>query len=73
MNTLKVQFNYMTMVDNIQGFGGGMAVRKGSPEEYEDRIVELSDNHVYGEYGASDCPSDGSFCKPYDKYGVVMA
>jgi len=50
-----------------------MAVRKGSPEEYEDRIVELSDNHVYGEYGASDCPSDGSFCKPYDKYGVVMA
>jgi len=35
--------------------------------------VELSDNVIYGESEIPDCPADGSFCKPYDKYGITMA
>lgn len=40
--------------------------------EYKEIKIELNDNKIYGESPISDCPADGSFCKPYDKYGVIM-
>jgi len=43
-----------------------------TPSEYEDMIVELNDNVIYGESEASDCPEDGSFCKPVEKYGFIV-
>lgn len=36
-------------------------------------MIELNDNKIYGESEADDCPDDESFCKPFDKFGVVMA
>jgi hypothetical protein len=33
----------------------------------------LNDNKIYGESEASDCPADGSFCKPVEKYGMILS
>jgi hypothetical protein len=33
----------------------------------------MSDNKIYGECEIDDCPADGSFCKPTDKYGMGIA
>ena len=59
----------MTMIDNRQGFGASI---KSFTLEYEEPTIELNDNKIYGETPISDCPEDGSFCKPYDKYGVML-
>jgi hypothetical protein len=61
------------MIDNRNGFGSTLEWPLFTPEDYEDLIVELNDNFIYGESAASDCPDDGSFCKPVEKYGYVMA
>jgi hypothetical protein len=58
------------MMDNREGFGAALKV-PGDPEYNEIRI-ELNDNKIYGETPISDCPDDGSFCKPYDKFGVML-
>lgn len=36
-------------------------------------LIELSDNKIYGETEISDCPADGSFCKPLNKFGMMLA
>jgi hypothetical protein len=61
----------MNMIDNRQGFGAALSV-SGDPEYNEIRI-ELNDNKIYGDSPISDCPSDRSFCKKYDKFGVMLS
>lgn len=61
----------MIMIDNRQGFGTGLKV--SGDKEYKEIRIELNDNKIYGESPISDCPEDGSFCKPYDKFGVILA
>jgi len=66
----KVKLSHMTMIDNREGFGANVA---NSANEYEDLIVEINDNHVYGETESPDCPADGGFCLQVDKYGVTSS
>jgi hypothetical protein len=61
----------MNMIDNRQGFGACLKV-VGDPE-YKEIRIELNDNKIYGETPISDCPEDGSFCKRYDKFGVILS
>ena len=62
----------MNMIDNRQGFGAALQASSGTTEYNEIRI-ELNDNKIYGESPISDCPEDGSFCKKYNKFGVVLS
>ena len=59
----------MTMIDNHLGFGASI----GGINEYKDIKIELNDNKVYGESEISDCPEDGSFCKMFNKFGLMMS
>ena len=72
MKTKRVLFEKMIMIDNVNGFGGALVQSEGTDGDYEESLVELNDNKIYGESEASDCPPDGSFCKPFDKFGIVM-
>ena len=67
-----VKISHSTLIDNRNGFGAQVKVNGFTPSEYEDMIVELNDNVIYGESEASDCPEDGSFCKPVEKYGFIV-
>lgn len=67
-STKHVKVSHNTMIDNRNGFG---ATLSGSGDG--EFIVEISDNFVYGESASSDCPKDGSYCKPVEKYGYFMS
>lgn len=71
-STLHIKITSHTMLDNRNGFGATMQVDAYQPTEYGDVIIELNDNTIYGEIEADDCPADGSFCKPVEKYGFIM-
>jgi hypothetical protein len=62
----------MTLIDNRNGFGATMGVKEYSADDYGEILVELNDNKIYGESEASDCPKDGSFCRPVEKYGFII-
>ena len=61
----------MTMIDNAGGFGAALAF-KGS-DVYEEPIISINDNHIYGETEVSDCPEDGTqYCFNITKSGLLM-
>jgi len=67
----QVIFHHMTMIDNAGGFGAALAF-KGS-DVYEEAIISLNDNHIYGETEVSDCPEDGTqYCFNIPKSGLFM-
>lgn len=68
-----VKMSFMTMIDNHQGFGSSIAVPGFSDRDYSEIRIELNDNKIYGECEISDCPDDGSFCKPLDKFGMILS
>jgi hypothetical protein len=72
-DTQNVILSHMTMIDNRNGFGAAM---KNGPiftaRDYAPGTIQLNDNKIYGECEASDCPADGSFCKPVEKYGMII-
>ena len=67
----QVIFHHMTMIDNAGGFGAALAF-KGS-DVYEEPIISINDNHIYGETEVSDCPEDGTqYCFNITKSGLLM-
>jgi len=68
--TKSVKFSFMTMIDNKDGFGAAIA---NSANEFQELLIELSDNKIYGDSEISDCPADGSFCKSYNKFGIILS
>jgi len=70
----KVVFSFMTMIDNRNGFGASLKIPDAyKARDYADINIQLNDNKIYGECEASDCPADGSFCKPVEKYGLIIS
>lgn len=59
----------MTMIDNREGFGA--TLKNVGDTEYNEILIELNDNKIYGESEISDCPYDGE-CSPYTKFGVLL-
>lgn len=55
----------MRMLDNRAGFGA--VIGKGG---YNEKVIELNDNKVYGEVEIPDCPENGGYCNNYAKYGL---
>lgn len=70
--TKHVIFSHFTMIDNRAGFGASARQGAYQPSDYADVILEFNDNIIFGECEASDCPKDGSFCKPVEKNGFLM-
>lgn len=44
----------MTMIDNMQGFGPLLV--PGTVSLYDDHIMQIEDNIIYGETISPDCP-----------------
>jgi hypothetical protein len=59
----------MTMIDNREGFGAAIV---NADTNYRNSYIELNDNKIYGETPIQDCPGDGSFCKMFNKYGIMI-
>lgn len=61
----------MTMIDNAKGFGPVCGVlNEVITQEY---TVKMFDNKIYGELtDMTDCPTDGSFCVPLPKAGMML-
>lgn len=58
----------MTSIDNKMGLGAHLG--SAGPYEYEDLVIEVKDNMIYGETEAKDCPSlDDDFCFLIHKNG----
>jgi hypothetical protein len=53
-NSDKVYFTRMTMIDNLLGFGVNAV--PGTVTEYDEHIMQLDDNVIYGETISPDCP-----------------
>lgn len=68
----EVRMHHMTMIDNRQGFGSSLAVADDA-NQYSGSLIMLSDNKIYGETEATDCPEDGSYCKVFEKFGFIVA
>lgn len=64
-NSKEVRFHHMTMIDNREGFGAALASGNGG-------LIMLHDNYIYGESEATDCPSDRSYCKSFNKVGFQL-
>ena len=59
------------MIDNAEGFGPVCGVMEEKPGQ--DHLVKMYDNKIYGEHpDMSDCPTDGSFCIPLTKAGMML-
>lgn len=59
------------MIDNGEGFGPVCGVTTEDPEK--DYYVRMYDNKIYGEHpDMTDCPTDGSFCIPLTKKGMML-
>jgi len=58
----------MNMMDNMAGFGYAAAVPGDVRSDVN--IIEMSNNHFYGETPIKDCPDsrNGDFCIMEDKY-----
>jgi hypothetical protein len=61
----------MTMIDNVGGLSAGI----GSPPhgEHHPYVIEFTDNKIYGETEADDCPPNGGYCKKFAKAGFLNA
>jgi len=63
----------MTMIDNMAGFGYAAGITTATQQRSDDYIIEMSNNHFYGETPIPDCPDsrNGDFCIMEDKYAYL--
>lgn len=61
----------MTMIDNAKGFGPVCGVLDEIPGQWY--YTKMFDNKIYGELSEmTDCPTDGSYCLPLEKAGMML-
>ena len=69
---IEVRFTNMTMIDNAKGIGLLIAAKES--REYGDIITNFTNNIIYGDSPAPDCPSTGGgYCFRLNKCGLMSS